>query len=558
MMKSHHITRGNDRAPARAMLKATGLSDEDLRRPLIAVANTWSEVTPCNVHLRGLAEHVKHGIREAGATPIELNTIVVSDGITMGTAGMRASLVSRELITDSIELAVEAHGFDACIVLCGCDKTIPAAAMALSRMDLPGLVLYGGSIAAGRLDGVDVSIQDVFEAVGARATGRIDDAGLQRVEDAACPGAGACGGQFTANTMAMALTMLGLSPMGANDVPATVPEKVEVARRCGALVVDVLRRGLRPRALVTRAALRNAVLAVVATGGSTNAVLHLLAIAAEAGVELSLGDIDRAGRSVPVLADLKPSGRFLAPDLWRAGGTALVAERLRSLGLLTDAPTVTGRSLFAEVAEVHEAAGQEVVRGGEDPVRAEGGLAILFGNLAPDGCVAKLCTSGQSRHRGPARVFDDEESAFAAVQSGGIRPGDVVVIRHEGPRGGPGMREMLAVTAALVGQGLGGEVALITDGRFSGASHGFVIGHVAPEAAVGGPIARVRAGDIIEIDVAARRIDVDADLAARTDVEPPSRTPVHGVLAKYAHLVGSASRGAVTLQTPTDRKEQTT
>lgn len=548
-MKSHSITRGNDRAPARAMLKATGLSHEDLQRPLIAVVNTWSEVTPCNLHLRSLAGHVKRGVRAAGGTPIEFNTIVVSDGITMGTPGMRASLVSRELIADSIELAVDAHGFDACVALCGCDKTIPAAAMALARLNVPGLVLYGGSIGAGRVGGVDVSIQDVFEAVGARAAGRIDDAALREVEDAACPGAGACGGQFTANTMAMALTMLGLSPMGANDVPATDAGKAEVAVRCGSLVMDVLRRDLRPRALLQPAALFNAALAVVATGGSTNAVLHLLAIAAEAGVAFSLADIDRAARAVPVLADLKPSGRFLAPDLHRAGGTRLVADRLRALGTLADTPTVTGRSLFTEVDEVREAVGQEVVRPADRPLRP-GGLAILFGNLAPEGCVAKLCAGEPRRHTGPARVFEDEESAFAAVQAGRIVRGDVIVVRNEGPRGGPGMREMLALTAALVGQGLGGEVALVTDGRFSGASHGFVIGHVAPEAAMGGPIARVRQGDPITIDVARRRLDVDADLASRP-ASSSSRAPeTRGALAKYACLVGSASRGAITRPRP--------
>lgn len=549
-MKSHRITRGQARAPARAMLKATGLSQAELEQPLVAVVNTWSEVTPCNMHLRELAEPVKRGVRDAGGTPIELNTIVVSDGITMGTPGMRASLVSREVITDSIELAVDAHAFDAAVILCGCDKTIPAAAMALARLDLPGVVLYGGSIAAGRHRGHDVSIQDVFEAVGARAAGRIDAAELRAVEDAACPGAGACGGQFTANTMAMALTFLGLSPMGANDVPAIDPRKEEVAYDCGRIVLDALQAGRSARKLVTPAALWNAALGVVATGGSTNAVLHLLAIAAEAGVDFDIRRFDEAAARVGVLADLKPSGRFLAPDLHAAGGTALVGRRLFELGALENTATVTGRSLRGECEAREEEPGQQVVRPAAEPLRPTGGLAILFGNLAPEGCVAKLSAKSPAKHRGPARVFEDEESAFAAVQARRIVAGDVVVIRNEGPRGGPGMREMLAVSAALVGQGLGGRVALITDGRFSGATHGVVIGHVAPEAAAAGqpgPIAFLRDGDEIDIDVAARQLTAHVDIQARREHHPYQPKPVPpGALGKYARLVGSASRGAVT------------
>lgn len=550
-MRSKAITEGPRRAPARAMLRAVGLTDEDFGRPLVAVVNTWTEVTPCNIHLKGLAEAVKRGIREAGGVPFEFNTIAVSDGITMGTPGMRASLVSREIITDSIELAVDGHSLDGVVVLVGCDKTIPAAAMALARIDVPGLVLYGGSILPGRVDGIDVTIQDVFEAVGSVASeGDEQDralARLERLERAACPGAGACGGQFTANTMAMALSLLGLSPMGANDIPAADPRKPEAALACGRRVVALVRDEVHPRTLLTREALRNAAAGVAASGGSTNAVLHLLAIAREAGVRFDLADFDEISARTPILADLKPGGRFVASDLERAGGTRLLGQRLLEAGLLVDGPTVTGRSLFAELGEAQEQAGQEVVRPLHAPVRERGGIAILFGSLAPEGCVVKLAGHGHRRFHGPARVFEDEEQAFAAVQARAIAAGEVIVIRNEGPRGGPGMREMLAVTAALIGQGLGDSVALVTDGRFSGATRGLMVGHVAPEAAAGGPIARVRDGDPITLDVEARRLDVEVDLSDR-EARPwssPAGRPT-GALSKYAALVASASDGAVT------------
>ncbi|HKC24274.1 MAG TPA: dihydroxy-acid dehydratase, partial [Thermoanaerobaculia bacterium] len=488
-MLSDAIKKGPSRAPARAMLRATGLTAAEIERPLVAVANTWTEVTPCNVHLRRLAGFVKAGVRAAGGTPIEFNTIAVSDGISMGTAGMRASLVSREVIADSIELAVRGHSLDAAVVLVGCDKTIPAGAMALARLDVPSLVLYGGSILPGAVGGRDVTIQDVFEAVGAHAAGRLDDDDLAVVEEAACPGAGACGGQFTANTMATALTFLGLSPMGANDVPATDPRKDTVAREAGALVMRLLAEGLTPSRILTREAFENAIASVVATGGSTNAVLHLLAIAHEAGVPLALDDFDAIARRTPLLADLKPGGRFTAPDLARAGGSRLLARRLAEAGLLRDAITVDGRTLAAEAASASETPGQEVLRDTARPLKPTGGLAILRGSLAPDGAVVKLAGHERLFHRGPARVFDSEKAAFETVQRGRIRAGDVVVIRYEGPRGAPGMPEMLAVTAALVGRGLGDSVALVTDGRFSGATRGLMAGHASPEAAVGGPIA---------------------------------------------------------------------
>jgi dihydroxy-acid dehydratase len=529
------------------MLKATGLGDADLERPLVAVVGTWTEVMPCNLHLRQLAGAVKEGVREAGGTPIEFNTISVSDGVAMGTEGMRASLVSREVIADSIELAVMGHMFDAVVALVGCDKTIPAAAMALARLDLPGLILYGGPIHPGRFAGRDVTIQDVFEAVGAHAAGRMSAGQLRALEDRACPGAGACGGQFTANTMATAVALLGLAPMGAGDVPATDPRKIGAARECGRLIMRCLERGLGSRALVTRASLENAIAGVAATGGSTNAVLHLLAIAREAGVPLTLDDFEQVCARTPVVADLKPGGRYTAVDLERAGGVALVARRLFEADLLTDAPTVTGRSLREEAMAGEEAPGQDVVVSASAPLAPRGGMAILRGSLAPDGCVVKLAGHGRTSHRGPARVFDGEEAAFAAVQAGAIAPGDVVVIRGEGPRGGPGMREMLAVTAALVGRGLGDSVALVTDGRFSGATHGLMVGHVAPEAAAGGPIALVRDGDEIAIDVERRRVDVAAELGPRRAgwSEPPPRY-TGGAMAKYARLVSSASHGAVT------------
>jgi dihydroxy-acid dehydratase len=545
------LLRGFERAPARAMLKAVGFDDEELSRPLVGVANTWIEVMPCNIHLRDLADYVKEGIRAAGGTPVEFNTIAVSDGITMGTEGMKASLVSREVVADSIELVARGHLFDAVVALAGCDKTIPGTAMALARLDLPSLVLYGGSIAPGSFHGRDVTIQDVFEAVGAHASGRMSLEELRELEDVACPGAGACGGQFTANTMATALEFLGLSPMGSAGVPAADPGRKDVARLAGRLVMEALRNDLRPGRILTRAAFENAISSVAATGGSTNGVLHLLALARESGVSLLIDDFDGISARTPLLADLKPGGRFVATDMQRAGGTRLLARRLLEAGLLSpEAITVTGRSIGDEAKEARETAGQVVIRPLTDPIQKSGGLVILKGNLAPEGCVVKMAGHTRTRHRGPARVFDREEDAFAAVQARRIVPGDVVVIRYEGPSGGPGMREMLAVTAALVGQGLGDQVALVTDGRFSGATHGLMAGHVAPEAARGGPIAAVREDDTILFDVEARRLDVevpDAELAARLrSWQPPAPRYARGVFAKYARLVSSASEGAVT------------
>lgn len=547
-LRSDAIKTGPDRAPARAMLRATGLGDADIAKPMVAVVHTWSNISPCNLNLRELAEHASAGIRAAGGTPIEFNTIAVTDGIAMGTSGMRASLVSREVIADSIELAVNGHCLDAVLVLCGCDKTIPAAAMALARMNIPGLAMYGGSIAHGTLDGKPITIQEVFEAVGAHGAGTLSDEGLLRVEKAACPGAGACGGQFTANTMAMVLTGLGLSPMGLNDIAATDPAKRTAAHECGRLLMQCLADDLKPRDVLTREAFINAARLVAATAGSTNAVLHLLAIAHDAGIDLDLEDFDQAARDTPVIADLKPGGRYTAVELTEAGGTALVARELHAAGMLFDAPTVTGKSLFAEIAAAKPAAsGQQVVKPVTEAFKPRGGYSILYGNIAPEGCVLKLAGHGRTRHEGPARVFDSEEQAFAAVQSDRIKPGDVLVIRNEGPAGGPGMREMLAVTAALVGRGLGNEVALITDGRFSGATHGFMVGHIAPEAARGGPIALLQEGDRISIDVASRELNTDADLAARRKAwNIPEPRESRGVLAKYAKLVGSSSKGAVT------------
>ena len=539
---------GPARAPARAMLRATGLDDAAIAKPLIAVMNTWSEVTPCNFHLRELAVPVKEGIRAAGGTPIEFNTIVVTDGITMGTPGMRASLMSRETITDSIELAVGGHSLDALVVLVGCDKTIPAAAMAVARLNIPAVILYGGSIGKGRLNGRDLSIQDVFEAVGAHAAGIIDDEELDAVERAACPGPGACGGQFTANTMSMSLTMLGLSPMGSNDVPAVHQDKHAAAYRAGEQVMAALEAGRTPGNLITTESLRNAATAVCATAGSTNAVLHLLAIAEEAGVEFELNEFDEISRRTPVITDLKPGGRFLACDMFEAGGTAALIRRLGAAQLITDAPTVTGRTLFEEAADLSEPVDQRVIRDLDDPIKPRGGFGVLYGNLSPDGCVVKLAGHGDLYFSGPARVFESEEETFAAVQGGVIKSGDVIVIRYEGPRGGPGMREMLAVTAAIAGRGLSESVALITDGRFSGATHGFMVGHVSPEAVMGGAIALVRDGDTISIDVEAQQINVEADLdARRADFKPRRKVPLHGAYAKYEQLVGSASRGAVTI-----------
>jgi len=545
------LLRGFDRAPARAMLKAVGFSDEELTRPLVGVANTWIEVMPCNIHLRDLADYVKEGIRAAGGTPIEFNTIAVSDGISMGTEGMKASLVSREIVADSIELVARGHLLDAVVALAGCDKTIPGTAMALARLDLPSLVLYGGSIAPGSFQGHDVTIQDVFEAVGAHASGKMSLEDLRELEDAACPGAGACGGQFTANTMATALEFLGISPMGSAGVPATDPARKDVARLAGRQVMDALKNDLRPRRILTRAAFENAIVSIAATGGSTNGVLHLLALARESGVPLVIDDFDGISRRTPLLADLKPGGRFVANDMQRAGGTRLLAQRFQEAGLLNpEEMTVSGRTIGDEAKEARETPGQIVLRPLADPIQATGGLVILRGNLAPEGCVVKMAGHTRTRHSGPARVFDREEDAFAAVQARRIAPGDVLVIRYEGPSGGPGMREMLAVTAALVGQGLGDQVALLTDGRFSGATHGLMAGHVAPEAARGGPIAAVREGETIVVDVEARRLDVeigDDEMNARLrSWRPPAPRYARGVFAKYARLVSSASEGAVT------------
>ena len=532
--RSDAITKGAAKAPARAMLRGAGFTDEQMAQPMVAVVNTWSTVTPCNMHLADLAEPIREGLRGGGATPVDFNTIVVSDGITMGGEGMRASLISREIIADSIELAVKGHSLDAAIILVGCDKTIPAAAMALARLDIPGLVFYGGTIMPGQLDGRDLSIQDVFEAVGAHAKGDMSDAELDKVERAACPGAGACGGQFTANTMAMALAMMGISPMGSGDPPATDSAKRVEAARCGRLAAKLAHEGTSARNFLTPASIRNAATAVVASGGSTNAVLHLPAIAAEAGFAFPIETFDELSRSVPVITDLKPGGRFLARDLYAAGGVPLFGKRLADAGMLEDTPTVTGDSLFAELARAEETPGQQVVKSPADPVKKTAGY-------------------GAASFEGPAKVFEGEEVCFAAVNANQIQAGDVVIIRYEGPSGGPGMREMLAVTAALAGQGLAGKVALITDGRFSGASHGFVIGHCSPEAAKGGPIALVKEGDIIRIDADSRRIDADIDWDARRAAHTP-RPPnsMGGVFDKYARLVSSAAYGATTIPPVTE------
>jgi dihydroxy-acid dehydratase len=545
------LTDGPDRAPARAMLKGVGFTDEDLARPLIGVSTTWIETMPCNLNQRALAQHVKRGIREAGGTPLEFNTISVSDGVSMGTEGMRASLVSREVIADSIELVVRGHLFDGLVCLVGCDKTIPAAVMALCRLDLPGLVLYNGSIAPGRFHGRDVTIQDVFEAVGAHAAGTMSAAELHELEGLACPGAGACGGQFTANTMSTALEFLGISPGGLNGIPALDPAKDDAAEQVGRLALELVRKGTRPSEIVTWEALENAAASVAATGGSTNGVLHLLAIARELGIPFELEDFDRIAERTPVVASLKPAGRFVATDVHEAGGVALVARELQKAGLVHgEAPNVDGRTLGEIATAVVERPGQEVVVPIETPLKPTGGLAVLGGNLAPEGCVVKLAGHERLLHRGPARVFESEEACFAAVKERSLVPGDVVVIRYEGPAGGPGMREMLHVTAAIVGEGLGDEVALVTDGRFSGATHGLMVGHVSPEAVRGGPIAALREGDTVVIDVEARELRVelsDDELAARlADWSPPPPRYSEGVFAKYAALVSSASEGAVT------------
>jgi dihydroxy-acid dehydratase len=549
--RSRGITEGRDRAGARAMFKAVGFTDADLNRPLIGVANTWIETMPCNFHLRRLSAKIKEGIRAAGGTPMEFNTIAISDGETMGTEGMRASLVSREVIADSIELVCRGQMFDAVVCVVGCDKTIPAAAMALARLNLPGLVLYGGTIAPGVYQGKDVTVQDVFEAVGANAAGKMTDAELLALENVACPGAGACGGQYTANTMSTVMELIGLSPMGFNGVPAMDARKDEVAFRCGALVLNLLKKGISPRDVLTRAAFENAIAGVACTGGSTNSVLHLLAIAREAGVPLQIGDFQRVSERTPLLADLKPSGKYVATDVDKAGGIPLIAKRLLD-GQLVDGSTltVTGKTFAEEAEGARETPGQTVIAALDRPLKKTGGLVILKGNLAPEGCVAKISGHERLSHRGPARVFEREEDAMAAVTAKQIKAGDVVVIRNEGPKGGPGMREMLSVTGALIGEGLGGSVALLTDGRFSGATHGLMLGHISPEAALGGPIAALREGDMIHIDVNGCRVEVEVSEAtikqrmSQWRAAPP-RYP-GGVFGKYAALVSSAAEGAIT------------
>ena len=548
--RSRALTEGPERAAARAYLKGIGYDDDALSKPIIGVANTWTDTMPCNFHLRALGAKVKEGIREAGGTPMELNTIAISDGITMGTEGMKASLPSREVIADSIELVASAHAFDAVIAISGCDKTIPGTVMALCRLNVPSVMLYGGSIYPGHHNGQRITIQEVFEAIGAHAAGRITDDELTAIEDVASPGAGACGGQFTANTMAMAFEVLGISP-SSSGVPATDPHKVDVAKEAGRLVMDVLRRGQRPSDIITRDSLENAIAAVACSGGSTNGVLHLLAVAKEMGIELTIDDFDWISERTPLLCDLKPSGQYVAPDLYAAGGVPLVLKRLKEAGLLhEEAQTVTGKTVGQHADEATETEGQQVVRPLSNPLKDTGGLVILKGNLAPEGCVVKVAGYERRRHTGPARVFESEEDAMAAVRTQGIKAGDVVVIRNEGPAGGPGMREMLAVTAALVGEGLGEEVALLTDGRFSGATRGLMAGHVAPESVRGGPIGIVRDGDEVTLDVDARRLDVklsDDEIAARArEYQPPDRPAPVAALAKYARLVSSASVGAVT------------
>jgi dihydroxy-acid dehydratase len=550
-LNSYTITQGPNRAPARAMLKAIGFTDEDLKKPIIGVANTWIETMPCNYNLRALAEHVKAGIREAGGTPMEFNTVAISDGVTMGTEGMKASLISRDLIADSIELVGRGHMFDGIVALVACDKTIPGAAMALLRLNVPGVILYGGSIMPGKYHGRDLTVQDVFEAVGAHARGKITDKEFLDIENSACPGAGACGGQFTANTMATVMEMIGLAPMNTASVPQVDKRKEAVAKRCGRVVMDAVKADRRPRSIVTRAAFENAIASVAATGGSTNAVLHLLAMAHEAGVDLQMDDFQRISEKTPLLVDLKPAGRFVAVDVDTAGGMPVIAKRLADGGYVHgETMTVTGRTFAEEAAEAKETPGQEVIRPLANPIKAHGGLAILKGNLAPEGCVIKTTGIENKVRRGPARIFDREEDAMEAVTSGRIKAGDVIVVRYEGPRGGPGMREMLGVTSAIVGAGLADTTGLVTDGRFSGATRGFMVGHVAPEAAVGGAIAAVREGDIIEIDIDKCTIQLDVpetEIAARLKEWKP-REPRYssGVFHKYVRLVGSAAKGAVT------------
>jgi len=545
------ITNGRDRAAARAMYKAVGFTDEDLRKPIIGIANTWIETMPCNLNLRKLAEHVKRGVRDAGGTPMEFNTIAISDGVTMGTEGMKASLVSREVIADSIELVGRGHMFDAIVALCACDKTSPGAAMALVRLNVPALILYGGSIAPGKLDGKDLTIVDIYEAIGANAAGTMSDAQLQAIEDHAVPGPGACGGQYTANTMATVMEFIGLSPVGSASPGATDPRKDQKGYEAGVLVMDLLRRGVRPRDLLTRDAFENAIAAAAGTGGSTNSVLHLLAIAREAGVPLTIDDFDEISRRTPIIADLRPGGKYVALDVDNAGGIQLIAKRMVEAKLVhAGAQTVTGRTLGEEAADAVETPGQPVITTADRPFKPTGGLVILRGNLAPDGAVAKIAGHERSFHRGPAKIYDREEDAMAAIEGGRVVPGDVVVIRYEGPRGGPGMREMLGITAAIVGAGLGETVALLTDGRFSGGTRGLMIGHIAPEAAMGGPLAALREGDVIAIDIENRRIDSElpaAEVAQRLAAwSPPPPRYTSGVFAKYVALVSSAADGAIT------------
>ncbi|MBD86222.1 MAG: dihydroxy-acid dehydratase [Chloroflexi bacterium] len=552
-LKKHsaEMTDGPSRAPARSMLKAIGYTDEDLSKPIIGVATTWIETMPCNYNQRELAKYVKEGIREAGGTPMEFNTISVSDGVTMGTEGMRGSLVSREVITDSIETVVRGHSFDGLVVLVGCDKTLPAGAMSLARLNLPGLAFYNGSIAPGKIDGRDITILDVFEAVGAHGAGKIDDARLKAIEDAACPGAGACGGQFTANTMAMALEFLGISPAGANAVPAVGSSKADEARKAGRLAMELLKSDTKPRDIMTREAFENAIAGVAATAGSTNAVLHLLAIAREAGVQLTVDDFDEIAWRTPIVASMKPGGEYVAEDLYNAGGYGLVSQQLVTANLVNaDERNVSGQS-FKEIASATIAdPDQKVVLPIDQPVNPHGGVAILRGNLSPEGCVVKLAGHGRRLHRGPAKVFEREEECFSAVRNGEIVDGDVVVIRYEGPVGGPGMREMLGVTAAIQGAGLGDTVALITDGRFSGATHGFMVGHITPEAAVGGPIGVVKNGDYIVLDVENRELNLEVDseelLRRKAEWTAPAPKYTTGVFSKYAKSVASASEGAIT------------
>jgi dihydroxy-acid dehydratase len=549
--RSREITEGRDRAPSRAMFKAIGFTDSDLKKPIIGVANTWIETMPCNFHLRRLSAKVKEGIRAAGGTPMEFNTIAISDGETMGTEGMRASLVSRELIADSIELVCRGQLFDAVVCVVGCDKTIPAAGMAIARMDIPGLVLYGGTIAPGVYKGKDVTIQDVFEAVGANAAGKISDAELLEIENVACPAAGACGGQYTANTMSTVMELIGLSPMGFNGVPAMDPQKDEIAFRCGEVIMQALKKGIKPKDILTRTAFHNAIAGVACTGGSTNAVLHLLAISREMGVSLDIDDFQKVSERTPLLADLKPSGKYVAVDVYKAGGIPVIAKRLLD-GKLVDGSTttITGKTFAEEISTAKETPGQPVILTLEKALKKTGGIVILKGNLSPHGCVAKISGHERLSHRGPARVFESEEDAMKAVTGKKIKSGDVVVIRNEGPKGGPGMREMLSVTGAIVGEGLGDSVALLTDGRFSGATHGLMMGHVSPEAALGGPIAAVREGDMIHIDINKRLLEVDisdAEMKRRlADWKPLPPKYTSGVFAKYAALVQSAGEGAIT------------